>query len=131
MNRDPQLRIVIVGRDLAIAPLEEAVVAEGASNYICVPTLDAADWLIRDGFDPDLLIVHHALLPKAADFTALRRRIPHAIVLPVAACCERDDVRNAFIAALRRRQEAMHHDVSAVTPPPSLFADQTRPLELS
>ncbi len=106
MSRNPQLRIVIVGRDVSIAPLERTLVAEGASNYICVPTLDAADWLIRDGFDADLLIVHQALLPAPSDLVDLRRRVPQAIVLPTSARCDVSEVHGALAAARRRREQA-------------------------
>ena len=106
MSRNPQLRIVIVGRDVSIAPLERTLVAEGASNYICVPTLDAADWLIGDGFDADLLIVHQALLPTASDLIDLRRRLPQAIVLPTSSRCDTSAVHDALASARRRRAQA-------------------------
>ncbi len=117
MSRIPQLRIVIVGRDVSIAPLEQTLVAEGASNYICVPTLDAADWLIRDGFDADLLIVHQALLPTASDLLDLRRRLPQAIILPTSARCDAAAVHGALASARRRREQA----ASATRTRPSLF----------
>ena len=123
MSRNPQLRIVIVGRDVSIAPLEEILLAQGSSNYICVPTLDAADWLIRDGFDADLLIVHHALLPKANDLMDLRRTLPNAIVLPTSARCDAYEVNAAIAAAARRRELAT---ASARMVRPSLFPAMAR-----
>jgi len=104
MSPPPQLRVVLVGRDLSIKPLEDVLTRQGASNYICVPSIDAADWLIRDGFDADLLIVHHALLSRPADLAALRRQNPQAIVLPTAALCDDHEVCGALTAASRRRQ---------------------------
>ena len=118
MSRNPQLRIVIVGRDVSIAPLEQALLAQGAANYICVPTLDAADWLIRDGFDADLLIVHQALLPIAADLMDLRRRVPNAIVLPTSAQCDVREVNAALAAAARRRESV---DAAMRAPKSRLF----------
>ncbi len=106
MSRNPQLRVVIVGRDVSIAPIEQTLLAEGASNYVCVPTLDAADWLLRDGFDADLLIVHQALLPTSSDLLELRRRAPQAVVLPITARGDGSDVGEALMAARRRREQA-------------------------
>ncbi len=123
MSRNPQLRIVIVGRDVSIAPLERTLVAEGASNYICVPTLDAADWLVRDGFDADLLIVHQPLLPTTSDLLDLRRRLPQAIILPTSAHCDAAAVHGALASARRRREQAA---AAARTARPSLFPSLVR-----
>ncbi len=123
MSRNPQLRIVVVGRDVSIAPLERSLVAEGASNYICVPTLDAADWLIRDGYDADLLIVHEALLPTASDLIDLRRRLPQAIVLPTSARCDAEAVHGALASARLRREQA---ETAARMARPSLFPSFVR-----
>lgn len=104
MTHSSQLRIVLVGRDLSIKPLEEALTRQGASNYICVASIEAAEWLIRDGYDADVLIVHETLMPRAADLMELRRRTPQAIVLPTAARCDEEDVRNALAAAHHKRE---------------------------
>lgn len=103
MTQISQLRIVLVGRDLSIRPLEEALTRQGASNYICVPSIEAADWLIRDGYDADILIVHQALFARASDLMELRRRNPQAIILPTSARCDEQDVRSALVSALRKR----------------------------
>lgn len=107
MSPSAKLRIVLVGRDLPIRPLEDTLTQEGAGNYICVPSFDAADWLIRDGFDADVLVVHDALLPRPADLAALRDRYPQAIVLPASASCPAREIRSALAAATRRREERL------------------------
>lgn len=104
MNRILQLRIVLVGRDLSIKPLEDALVRQGAANYICVPSIEAAEWLMRDGFDADVLIVHQTLFGRAADLMDLRRRNPQAIVLPTSTRCDEQDVAAALASALRKRE---------------------------
>jgi hypothetical protein len=115
MNRMPQLRIVLVGRDLSIKPMEDALVRQGAANYICVPSIEAAEWLIRDGFDADVLIVHQTLFDRASDLMELRRRNPQAIVLPTSSRCDEQDVAAALASALRKR-EARQATVRPATP---------------
>jgi 3-oxoacyl-[acyl-carrier-protein] synthase III len=104
MTSNPQLRIVLVGRDLSIQPLEDTLMQQGASNYICVPSVEAAEWLIRDGYDADVLIVHQSLFARAADLMELRSRNPQAIVLPTSARCDEAEVKLALASALRRRE---------------------------
>jgi hypothetical protein len=81
-------RILLVGHQLPVALLESALQRQHCPNYLCVDALDAADWLIEDGFDADIVIVHAGLFSSSAHAAQWRGRHSHLATLTLPAACD-------------------------------------------
>jgi hypothetical protein len=81
-------RVLLIGHALPVALLEAVLLRRGASNYLCVDSLEAADWLMRDGFDAALVIAHARQFENAEAAEDWRARNPQARLLCLPAACE-------------------------------------------
>jgi hypothetical protein len=59
--------ILIVGKNLCVKPVEEAIARRQYQNYLCVDDIAMADWLMLDGCSCAIMIVDHALFPSSAE----------------------------------------------------------------
>ena len=84
MSYGLDLKVLLIGHALAVGPIETALHAWQADNYVCVDSVETANMLIADGFSPDLVIADHGVFAKPAALIAWRGANPgiRTIVLP-------------------------------------------------
>jgi hypothetical protein len=83
----PGTRVLLIGHALPVTLLEAVLLQRGAPNYLCVDSLDAADWLMRDGFDAALVIAHARQFDNAEAAAGWRARNPQARLLCLPSAC--------------------------------------------
>jgi hypothetical protein len=61
--------ILVVGKNLCVSHVETALTSLKLEHYMCVDGPDMADWLMRDGYGCEILIVdkHVFTSPEAAE----------------------------------------------------------------
>jgi hypothetical protein len=52
------LRVLVIGHSLSASLIEKLLGCHGTSLYHCVDSTEAAEWLMGEGFRPDLVIAH-------------------------------------------------------------------------
>jgi hypothetical protein len=84
----PVTRVLLIGHALPAALLEAVLLKRGAPDYLCVDSLDAADWLMRDGFDAALVIAHARQFGSAEEAARWRARNPQTRLLCLPSACD-------------------------------------------
>ncbi|MCO4054057.1 MAG: hypothetical protein HEQ16_08380 [Bosea sp.] len=107
-------RVLLIGHALPVALLEAVLLRYGASNYLCVDSLEAADWLMRDGFDAALVVAHARLFDSAEAQARWRARNSRSRLMLLPATCE--------IHAIERQIGAELEDCAGADEPASAIS---------
>jgi hypothetical protein len=97
------LKVLLVGHDLPMGLVEQALLRHGTGHYLCVETLDAARWLMEEGPGPDLVVAAATVFDGADAVRDWRRRHPRIRLVMVPGGCD--------LATLTRRMGAALTDM--------------------
>lgn len=93
-------RILLIGHALPVGTLEAVLLRNHAPNYLCVDSLSAGDWLLRDGFEAELIVVHSKLFASSSAEQTWRQQHAHAVILSLAAVVDVETLERQVAACL-------------------------------
>jgi hypothetical protein len=95
--------ILIVGKNLCVSHVETILADQTLANYLCVDDPDMADWIMRNGYSCDILIVDRGVFPSAKDADAWLATNPQAT--PIMT----DQRHSKSLDFLKRLKDAVGH----------------------
>ena len=93
-------RILLIGHALPVGTLEAVLLRHHAPNYLCVDSLSAGDWLLRDGFEAELIVVHSKLFASSAAEQTWRQQHAKAVILSPGVMVDVKTLEQQVVACL-------------------------------
>lgn len=86
MSQTDSIRILLIGRTLPVQAIDCLRGVSHAVHYTCVENLAAAEWLMTDGYDAELIIAEAGLYRSARHIAAWREQNGAGMFLAGTAC---------------------------------------------